>query len=151
MKSTVAILMYAPTKNVGRINLRIPHKMLEERPAFKKLNGFYHHPQQPLWSIPNTAEHWARVVALFGKKLQEMPCSTPHPLPAKSISEKAQIKLDKHYQKMNLKGFYESTIRIYQNNLALFFACFENSGFSGSKRINTCAITIVSLHNYYFG
>ncbi len=48
------IVMFLPRRNAGRIKFQIPHEMMEERNAFKKLNGSFYHPTQRLWSLANS-------------------------------------------------------------------------------------------------
>src|SRR5690606_13253856 len=114
-------------KNAGRIKFQIPYEMTEERLAFKQLNGSFYHPTQRLWSLPNTVEHKKQVVALFGKKLQEMSTNAPPEMPVPVVTEAIQQELDRHYQKMKLKHYSDSTIRVYQSNLTQFFNYFKDS------------------------
>src|SRR5690554_6837707 len=109
MEETI-ILMYMPRKNAGRIKFHIPYEMTEERLAFKQLNGSFYHPTQRLWSLPNTVEHKKQVVALFGKKLQEMSTNAPPEMPVPVVTEAIHQELDRHYQKMKLKHYSDSTI-----------------------------------------
>ena len=126
MDSTT-IVMFLPRRNAGRIKFQIPFLMKEERDAFKGLNGSFYHPTQRLWSLPNTVSHKEQVVALFGKKLQEVNEHSPPEMPEFVVTEAIQLELDRHYQKMKLKSYSVSTIRTYQSNLTQFFVYFKNS------------------------
>jgi len=125
--SASTIIMYLPRKNAGRIKFQIPYEMVEERFAFKQLNGSYYHPSQRLWSLPNTEEHKKQVTALFGKKLKAVSQQAPPEMPEVAISEQVQKELDRHYQKLKLKHYSNSTIRTYQANLIQFFGYFKAS------------------------
>lgn len=127
MAKETSILMYLPRKNAGRIKFSIPYEMLEERLAFKQLNGSFYHPTQRLWSLPNTAEHKKQVTDLFGKKLKAVSLYAPPEMPKPLITESIQQELDKHYQKLKLKQYSDSTIRVYQSNLTQFFNYFKDS------------------------
>ena len=122
-----AIVMYLPRRNAGRIKFAIPYAMMEERLAFKQLDGSFYHPTQRLWSLPNTEEHKNRVSGLFGKKLKAVTLNAPPKMPDIVVTEKIQQELDRHYQKLKLKQYSDSTIRTYQSNLAQFFVYFKNS------------------------
>lgn len=124
--TATTILMYLPRKNAGRIKFLIPFVMKEERLAFKQLNGSYYHPNQRLWSLPNTEKHIKQVVALFGKKLQEVSTNAPPEMPVPVVTESIQLELDRHYQKMKLRNYSDSTIRTYQANLTQFFDYFKH-------------------------
>lgn len=124
--TATTILMYLPRKNAGRIKFLIPFVMKEERLAFKQLNGSYYHPNQRLWSLPNTEKHIKQVVALFGKKLQEVSTNAPPEMPVPVVTESIQLELDRHYQKMKLRNYSDSTIRTYQANLTQFFTYFKH-------------------------
>lgn len=124
--TATTILMYLPRKNAGRIKFLIPFVMKEERLAFKQLNGSYYHPNQRLWSLPNTEKHIKQVVALFGKKLQEVSTNAPPEMPVPVVTEAIQQELDRHYQKMKLRNYSDSTIRTYQANLTQFFNYFKH-------------------------
>ncbi|GGD99975.1 integrase [Planktosalinus lacus] len=126
MDSTT-IVMYLPRKNAGRIKFKIPYELMEERTAFKQLNGSFYHPSQRLWSLPNTAAHKEQVKTLFGKKLKVVNEHSPPEMPEFVVTEAIQLELDRHYQKMKLKSYSDSTIRTYQSNLAQFFVYFKNS------------------------
>ncbi len=121
------ILMYAPQKNASRIKFHIPYKMTEARMAFKELNGSFYHANQRLWSLPNTKEHKEKMNALFGQKMKLVHLDPSPEIPQVTPSEKSQTALDKHFQKMTLKGFSDSTIKSYQSNLTQFFSFFENA------------------------
>lgn len=123
----MTILMYMPRKNAGRIKFAIPYEMKEERLAFKQLNGSFYHPTQRLWSLPNTVEHKKQVTNLFGKKLQSVSLNAPPEMPDIVITEQVQQELDRHYQKLKLKHYSDSTIRGYQSNLTQFFNYFKES------------------------
>lgn len=125
-----SIIMYVPRKNAGRIKFKIPYLMVEERSAFKQLNGSFYHPTQRLWSLPNTAEHIKRVNDLFGDKLELKRVNAPPEMPTVVISESLQVELDRHFQKMKLKNYSDSTIRVYQSNLTQFFSYFKNGDLS---------------------
>jgi len=137
-----AILMILPRKNAGRIKFQIPYAMKEERQAFKQLNGSYYHPNQRLWSLPNTAEHKQKVLDLFGAKMQTEARSIPPEMPQAAITEQVQLELDRHYQKMKLKHYSDSTIRTYQSNLSAFFTYFKNS--------DLAALTKDQIEGYLF-
>lgn len=124
---TYEILMYSPNKKAGRIKFKIPYEMEEERLAFKKLNGSFYHPIQRLWSLPNTALHKEKATSLFGAKLRQVNLDYTPKIPEVLLSEKSKVELEKHYQKMKLKGFSDSTIKSYQSNLGQFFAYFKNA------------------------
>jgi len=123
------LIMYLPKKNAGRIKFLIPFPMKEERLAFKQLNGSFYHPTQRLWSLPNTEEHKKKVVALFGDKLQEVNTNAPPQMPVPVVTEEIQLELDRHFQKMSLRSYSDSTIRTYQSNLTQFFAYFKGSDY----------------------
>lgn len=125
--NTTTIVMFLPRKNAGRIKFQIPYEMMEERTAFKQLNGSFYHPTQRLWSLPNTEAHKKQVVTLFGNKLKTVSVHSPPQMPESVITEAMQLELDKHFQKMKLKNYGDSTIRSYQSNLAQFFGYFKNS------------------------
>lgn len=122
----IAIVLFNPPNNAGRIKIKIPYIMKEEREAFKKLNGTFYHFHQKLWSIVNTKENIAKLQKLFGNKLTVQPLKTPTALPQFEPSETVREQLDRNYQKMVLKGFSPATIRSYQGNLLHFFRYFEN-------------------------
>lgn len=124
--TATTILMYLPRKNAGRIKFLIPFVMKEERLAFKQLNGSYYHPNQRLWSLPNTEKHIKQVVALFGNKLQEVSTNAPPEMPVPVVTESIQLELDRHFQKMKLRNYSDSTIRTYQANLTQFFTYFKH-------------------------
>ena len=126
MMDSTTIVMYLPRKNAGRIKFQIPFLMKEEREVFKQLNGSFYHPTQRLWSLPNTAAHKEQVKALFSNKLQEVNENSPPEMPKLVLTEAIQMELDKHYQKMRLRNYSDSTIRTYQSNLTQFFAYFKN-------------------------
>jgi site-specific recombinase XerD len=102
----------------------------EERIAFKQLNGSYYHPNQRLWSLPNTDVHKKKVQALFGEKLKAVSTNSPPKMPVLIISEEIQRELDRHHQKMKLRNYSDSTIRTYQSNLTQFFVYFQQSKFA---------------------
>ncbi len=128
--TTSTILMYLPHKNAGRIKFQIPYLLKEERIAFKQLNGSYYHPNQRLWSLPNTDVHKKKVQALFGEKLKAVSTNSPPKMPVLIISEEIQRELDRHHQKMKLRNYSDSTIRTYQSNLTQFFVYFQQSKFA---------------------
>jgi integrase/recombinase XerD len=119
--------MYLPRKNAGRVKFQIPFVLKEERLAFKALNGSYYHPNQRLWSLPNTEEHKKQAAALFGDKLQTVHMHAPPEMPAFVLTDAQQLELDRHYQKLKLKHYSVSTIRTYQSSLTQFFAYFKDS------------------------
>lgn len=45
-------------------------------------------------------------------------------IPQLNLSESSKFELEKHFQKMKLKGFSDSTIRSYQSNLTPIFQFF---------------------------
>ena len=121
------IIMYLPRKNAARIKYAIPYEMKEERLTFKQLNGSFYHPSQRLWSLPNTLEHNKQVIDLFGDKIKKVNLHAPPEMPEIKVTEQIQLELDKHYQKMKLKHYSDSTIRTYQSNLKQFFNYFKES------------------------
>jgi site-specific recombinase XerD len=121
------ISMYAPLPNASRIKFLIPYLMKSEREAFKKLNGSFYHPNQKLWSIPNTTANQDKVTQLFKGKMKVEHLSKAPIIPVIVISEHIQNELDRHFQKMKLKGFGDSTIKTYQANLKQFFSFFDNA------------------------
>lgn len=127
MYDATQIIQFTPRKNAGRIKFHIPYEMFEERSAFKQLNGSFYHPSQRLWSLPNTVEHKKQVADLFGKKMKPVTLNAPPEMPEIVVSEQVQKELDRHYQKMKLKHYSDSTIRVYQSNLAQFFNYFNES------------------------
>ena len=127
MMDSTTICMFLPLRNAGRIKFQIPFLMKEERLAFKQLNGSYYHPNQRLWSLPNTEEHKKQVVALFGDKLKEVSTNAPPEMPEPVVTEAIQQELDRHFQKLKLRNYSNSTIRTYQSNLTQFFVYFKNA------------------------
>ena len=127
MNENLVVTMFAPRHNAGRIKFQIPYKLEKERLAFKQLDGSFYHYAQRLWSIPNTENHKKKVTALFGNSLQIVETETKPAIPQLSLSESSMLELEKHFQKMKLKGFGDSTIRSYQGNLMQFFGYFEGS------------------------
>src|SRR5690606_23414209 len=103
MHTNGKILLYVPHKNAGRIKFMIPYEMKEERLSFKALNGSYYHPNQRLWSLPNTAAHKKKVRALFGSKLRETTLAPPPEMPTAVLTDHSRAELERHYQKMTLK------------------------------------------------
>jgi len=124
---TLLISMYSPLPNASRIKYFIPYPMKTEREAFKKLNGSFYHANQKLWSIPNTTANQEKVNLLFRGKMKVEQLSKAPSLPVSLVSDAMQIELDRHFQKMKLKGFGDSTIRTYQSNLKQFFDYFKNA------------------------
>lgn len=124
------IIMFAAPKNAGRVKFYIPYLVEEQRLAFKNLNGSFYHPNQRLWSIPNTPEHLNQVKKLFGNKLTIQKSQKYPEIPEVVISEKIQQELDRNYQKLKLKSYSDSTIRTYQTNLTQFFGYFKNHDYS---------------------
>lgn len=129
MNGNHIVTMFAARHNASRIKFQIPYKMIKERNAFKQLDGSFYHYAQRLWSIPNTEIHKQKACALFGKSLQTVKPETKPETPQLNLSENSKIELEKHFQKMKLKGFSDSTIRSYQSNLTQFFSFFEGSAF----------------------
>lgn len=125
-KTGAQIVIYLPQANAGRIKLRIPYKMAEEREMFKKLNGTFYHYHQKLWSIVNTPENVRKLETLFGEKLTKQSLEAPTALPKAEISKAAQTALDRNHQRMILKGFSQATIRNYQSSLTQFLQYFES-------------------------
>jgi len=142
MNGNLVVTMFAPRHNAGRIKFQIPYKLEKERLAFKQLDGSFYHYAQRLWSIPNTEMHKKKVTALFGKSLQILEPETKPEMPQLSLSEGSRLELERHYQKMKLKGFSDSTIRTYQSNLTQFFSYFEDSELG--------AITKEQIETYVF-
>ena len=120
------IILYLPQATAGRMKVRIPFKMKNERENFKKLNGTFYHYHQKLWSIVHTAKNIKKIELLFGDKLIKQPVASSMTLPKMAISERIQTELDRNHQKMILKGFSTATIRNYQSNLMQFLQYFES-------------------------
>lgn len=121
------IVMFIPRRNAGRIKFQIPFLMKEERDAFKRLNGSFYHPTQRLWSLPNTDTHKKQATDLFGKKMKAIDTYSAPKIPDSVVTDSIQQELDKHFQKMRLKSYSDSTIKTYQSNLTQFFVYFKNS------------------------
>lgn len=121
------ITIYKPLPKSKRIKVHIPHKMKEEREAFKQLNTSFYHPRQKLWSIVNTKENKDILRRLFNDKLSVQDIGLTPLQSQVTLSEKSQLELDKNHQKLVLKGMSQKTISVYQNNLIQFFAYFENT------------------------
>lgn len=126
MLSKLNILMYLPQRNAGRIKFFIPYELFEERQAFKNINGSYYHPNQRLWSLPNTTDHIEMVKKVLGDKLHTIAKNSVPTIPKVVPTDAMQLALDAHFQKMKLKSYSESTIRSYQSNLLQFFNYFRN-------------------------
>src|SRR5690606_25010131 len=124
------IIMFEPNKNAGRIKFQIPYTMKDERIVFKKIDGSYYHPNQRLWSLPNTVNHLNQVKTLFNDKLVVEQKEKIVSIPEIQVTEQIQQELDRHYQKLKLKSYSDSTIRTYQTNLKQFFGCFNEHDFS---------------------
>ncbi len=146
MNGTQVVTMFAPRHNAGRIKFQIPYKMEKERNAFKQLDGSFYHYAQRLWSIPNKEIHKQKVTALFGKTLKIVETETKPEMPQLSLSEGSRLEMEKHFQKMKLKGFSDSTIRTYQSNLAQFFSYFEGSelGTLTKEQIETYVFQLIT-------
>jgi len=146
MNGNQVVTMFVPRHNAGRVKFQIPYKLEKERLAFKQLDGSFYHYAQRLWSIPNTEIHKQKVTALFGKTLQIVETETKPAIPQLSLSESSMLELEKHFQKMKLKGFGDSTIRSYQSNLTQFFSYFEGSelGALTKEQIETYVFQLIT-------
>ena len=128
------IIMFEPNKNAGRIKFQIPYTMKDERIVFKKIDGSDYHPNQRLWSLPNTVNHLNQVKTLFNDKLVVEQKEKIVSIPEIQVTEQIQQELDRHYQKLKLKSYSDSTIRTYQTNLKQFFGYFNQQDFSQLKK-----------------
>src|SRR5690625_3474478 len=124
------IIMFEPNKNAGRIKFQIPYTMKDERIAFKKLDGSYYHPNQRLWSLPNTLNHLNQVKSLFTDKLVIAQKEKIDSIPEIVVTEQIQKELDRHYQKLKLKSYSDSTIRTYHTKLKQFVGYCKPQDFS---------------------
>lgn len=118
-------VMFLPSPTAGRIKFFIPYSHKTEREAFKKIDTSFYHPQQKLWSLVNRKEIIEKAKAVLGKNLLVQQHQKAAVVPQVELNQKIQLALDANHQKMVLKGFSNSTIRTYQQELKQFFSYFE--------------------------
>tara|TARA_R110000737_G_scaffold265238_1_gene272966 strand:- start:89 stop:1216 length:1128 start_codon:yes stop_codon:yes gene_type:complete len=121
------LTLFKPQLNAGRFKLFIPFLMKREREIFKSMDGSFYHPNQRLWSLPNTQENIEKVQKQFGNKLEikETAERTIKP-PFFILNEKSQQHLDQLHQKLVLKGFSTSTVENYKSAFSKFLKFFES-------------------------
>jgi len=142
------ITLFKPLLNSKRIKIHIPYNMKVERIAFKQLNTSFYHSNQKLWSLVNTKENKKLLKNLFQDKIVIREFDAP-PKTIKTLpTEKAQLELDKNFQKLTLKGLSQNTITSYQSHLAQYFGYFKNMNFEEitKDQIEGYVFTLVSKH-----
>jgi len=91
------------------------------------MNGSFYHPQQRLWSIINEPAQLAAVKEIFGDDhITKTTETTSRKLPYKALNEECQLIMDKYHEKIVLKGYSQSTLRIYKSALYYYLSYFES-------------------------
>jgi len=123
MKATII----HPRKNAKRIKISIPYQATEWRAGIKKINGYYYHKPQKLWSVYNTEENLEKLKALFGKNCKVEYLNTKPSIPQISLNENGLKELAKVDSKLLLKAYSYNTRKAYKGALVYFFKFFEGT------------------------
>lgn len=123
-------IIYAPLKNAKRIKIRIPYNLHEIRNNFKKLNSTFWHPNQKLWSIINTQENLILVKKVFNEIFTVENLKVYSKIEPRKLDEKTTLSLLEVEEKLILKRYSPSTIRVYKKMLCTYFSYFMEKDFS---------------------
>lgn len=142
------VIMLRPHPKATRLQFSIPYDQKDDWQALKKLPSSFYNKTQKMWSLQNTEKNLKRVQELFGDRLEIRESEIKASIPRIQISENVQLELDRNHQTMVLKGFSESTIRSYQNELKQFFSYFENQDLKcvGKEQIEGFVFNLISKY-----
>ncbi len=120
------VIIYQPLKNAGRIKVYIPYKLIEIRNSFKKINTTWWHPNQKLWSIVNTKENLNLVKSMFGNNYEMKESITSEKIVIPELDDNIKKALSEVEERLILKRYSDSTIRVYKKMLSIYFSFFKN-------------------------
>jgi len=118
-------IIYIAKKNANRIKISIPYHLHEIRFEFKKLNSTFWHKQQRLWSIVNTPENIALVKEVFNNNYLIKELTTSKQIEVQPMDKKTAQILMQVEEKLILKRYSQSTIKMYVKMLTIFFSFFK--------------------------
>lgn len=122
-------IIYQALKNAKRIKIKIPYHLYEVRTNFKKLNSTFWHPNQKLWSIINTENNLALVKKVFNNDFEVKQLKVYSKIEPRELNEKTKLILIEVEEKLILKRYSASTIRIYKKMLSIYFSYFMEKDF----------------------
>lgn len=123
-------IIYQALKNSNRIKIKIPYHLHEVRSNFKKLNSTFWHPNQKLWSIINTEKNLALTKNIFNNDFEIKNLKVYSKIEPRKLNEKTRLILFEVEEKLILKRYSTSTIRIYKKMLTIFFSYFLEKEYS---------------------
>lgn len=123
MKATI----YIARRAAKRFKIFIPYEQKRWREKIKQIPGRYYHPQQKLWSLPNTPENLEAVKKLFGTEVIFMNEAQVPAMPTPTLSKAGEEALLAVEQKLSLKAYSYFTIKSYKGALLYFFSYFRAS------------------------
>ena len=121
MKATIFIAR----KEAKRFKVFLPYERKDWREEVKRIPGRYYHPQQKLWSLPNTPENMEALKALLGADVAFINEAKPPAMPTPTLSEAGREALLEVEQKLRLKAYSYHTIKSYKGALLYFFSYFR--------------------------
>jgi integrase/recombinase XerD len=119
-------IIHIPRKEAKRFKVFIPYERKEWREIVKSMPGRYYHPQQKLWSLPNTQDNMESLKQLFGSEVEFISETQPINLPKPTLNEEGEKALLAVEQKLRLKAYSYHTIKNYKSALIYFFSYFRS-------------------------
>lgn len=118
--------IYTARPNAKRIKFRFPYKAYGWRLQIKQLDGSFYHFDQKRYSIINSKEHLAKLLAIFGDNFEMVDINdVPKALPRKVLNEQSKEILAQIEKSLVLKGYSHNTCKIYINAMANYLSFFE--------------------------
>lgn len=87
--------------------------------------GSWYHPEQKLWSLPNTEEYRKKIESIIGSDHNVQHTPQHKSIPRRELSPDAMDALDKLESKLLLKALSPSTVKTYRSNFAQFLTYFD--------------------------
>lgn len=122
-------IIFIAKKNAKRIKVKIPYELHEIRFSFKKLNSTFWHKNQKLWSIINTEKNLDLVKKVFNNNFEIKELKTSKKIEIRILNEKTKLALFDVEEKLTLKRYGKSTVRVYTKMLTIFFSYFMEKDF----------------------
>lgn len=135
-------IIHKPLPKSKRIKFYIPYQQSEWRCKIKQTNGIWYHPQQKLWSIPNTKENMDFLLELFGSEIKYKQELRAPSIPSKPLSESSTQILEHYYKTLVLKGYSSNTWNTYKTSFIKFLNYFESK--------NISRLTVEEIEEYIY-
>ncbi len=119
------IILFQKAKQSHRLKLFVPYQQTNWRLQVKDMNGSWYHPDQRLWSIPNSEYHVQLIKKIAGNKFEIRQIKKNKAYPRKQLSERSEQVVAAYKQKLILKAYSRNTIDSYTSSFIQFLSYFE--------------------------